>query len=91
MAITPLPGFPTRVATHLGRRGTVLVCVGVIWAAYGTSIVGDNIERFSRPGGEQLAHPRAERLARPSVGRFWWPGAGRFARPGGERLARRGA
>lgn len=54
MAAPPLPGLPGRVALQLGRRGTVLVCDAVIWMIYGSSVVGNRVERFSRPGPSPL-------------------------------------
>ena len=66
MAATPLPGFPTRVATRLGRRGTVLVCVGTIWCLLGWSVLTVVVERFSRPGPSPL-----DFLDSPQWGWMW--------------------
>jgi hypothetical protein len=35
---------------RVGRRGAILILIGAIWVVFGTTMLGDQIDRFSRPG-----------------------------------------
>jgi MFS family permease len=43
-----------RIAARLGRRGLVLIIVGIIWIFYGFGVFAQIRERFSRPGPSPL-------------------------------------
>jgi hypothetical protein len=45
-----IPVQNTRLARRLGRRGLVLILVGIAWIGVGLSVITDPRDRFSGPG-----------------------------------------
>lgn len=57
----------TIVVRKLGRRGLILVLIGIIWILVGVNIYQFPIERFSRPGPGGVL----EFMEKPYIGLLW--------------------